>query len=79
MSCLSDTEHCPKVPRPQHLESWLTEQRSTLLLGGMVTLEVTSSSCKEPAGIHSLCLDDDAPDDDCIETVDDDVESSTDM
>ena len=40
--------------------------------------EVTSSSCKEPAGIHSLCLDDDAPDDDCIE-VDDDVESSTDM
>ena len=41
-------------------------------------LEVTSSSYKEPAGIHSLCLDDDAPDDDCIE-VDDDVESSTDM
>ena len=43
-----------------------------------MTLEVTSSSCKEPAGIHSLCLDEDAPDDDCIE-VDDDVESSTDM
>ena len=78
MSCLSDTEHCPKVPRPPHLESWLTEQRSTLLLVRMMIREVTSSSCKEPAGIHSLCLDDDAPDDDCIE-VDDDVESSTDM